>query len=64
MRTLFRRTKEEGFLNILMLIISVPLTFIRDYSIPMGEMEAWNRVRAAILPITIVISFYYLNGNL
>lgn len=46
------------------MIISVPLTFIRDYSCPMGEMEAWDRRRASIVPVTIVISFFYLNGNL
>jgi len=44
MRALFRRTyKEEGFMNTIMLFISIPLTFIRDYTIPIGEMAAWER---------------------
>jgi hypothetical protein len=64
MRHIFRRTREEGFINSCMLIISVPLTFIRDYSVPMGEMEAWDRRRASIVPVTTVISFFYLAGNL
>ena len=37
---------------------------MRDYSVPMGEMEAWDRRRAAIVPMTLVISFFYLNGDL
>jgi hypothetical protein len=44
MRSLFRRTfKEEGILSTLMLFVSIPLTFVRDYTIPIGEFEAWDR---------------------
>lgn len=44
MRALFKRTfKEEGLVNTIMLFISLPLTFIRDYTIPIGELAAWNR---------------------
>lgn len=44
MRAIFRRTyKEEGFLSTIMLFISIPLTFIRDYTIPIGEYAAWDR---------------------
>ena len=64
MRAIFKRSRDEGFINVFMLMISVPLTFIRDLSIPMGEMQAWNRYRAAIIPITIVICFFWLNGDL
>ena len=48
----------------LMLLISVPLTFIRDYSTPIGELAAWNRTRAAVIPVTIVFSFLWLNGSM
>mgnify|MGYP007078245645 CR=1 FL=1 len=30
-----------------------PLTFLRDYSVPMGDFADWDRKRAAILPLTI-----------
>ena len=43
---------------------SVPLYFIRDYTIPIGDELSWNRVRAAIAPVTFVFAFNYLNGNL
>lgn len=64
MRILFRRTKKEGIANTLMLLISVPLTFIRDLTTPMGEEEAWNRNRAAFVPMSIVLAFLYLCGYL
>ena len=65
MRGVFKRTKDErGLCDRLMLVISVPLGFLRDFSTPMGEEDAWNRNRAAIIPITLVISFFYLNGDL
>ena len=35
-----------------------------DYSIPIGDEESWDKVRACVLPMTIVTSFFYLNGNL
>lgn len=65
MRALFKRTyREEGFINTIMLFISIPLTFVRDYSIPIGEYEVWDRTRAAFIPVTQVAAFFYLNGDL
>lgn len=64
MRNLFKRTKEKGCVDSLMMIIELPLNFLRDISTPMGEVEAWNRNRAAVLPVTLMISFFYLNGDL
>jgi len=64
MRAVMRRAKDEGFVNIFMLVITVPLNFLRDYSCPAGEEEEWSRTRAAIIPITIVASFFFLNGDL
>jgi len=65
MRSLFKRTyHEEGLLNTIMLFIVIPLTFVRDYTIPIGEFAAWNRQRAAFIPVTQVAAFFYLNGNL
>ena len=47
-----------------MKVITVPLTFLRDYTIPMAEEETWDRTRASVLPSTMVISFFYLFGML
>jgi len=42
----------------------VPLAFLRDYTIPMAEEDAWDRTRAAITPITAPLAFMYLFGML
>jgi peptidoglycan/LPS O-acetylase OafA/YrhL len=62
MRAAFRKTKEEGCLNTMMKVISVPLTFIRDYSCPPNEEAAWDRNRAAVFPATVLFSWFWLNG--
>jgi len=64
MRHLFRKSQEEGCWNTLMKLIEVPLTFIRDYTCPMAEHAAWDRNRAAVVPTTVVLAFFYLDGNL
>mmetsp|Transcript_4570 Transcript_4570/g.6926 ORF Transcript_4570/g.6926 Transcript_4570/m.6926 type:complete len:140 (+) Transcript_4570:1284-1703(+) len=64
MRAVMRRAKDEGVGGVFMLIFTIPLNFLRDYSCPAGEVEEWNRNRAAILPLTIVGSFFFLNGSL
>jgi hypothetical protein len=43
-------------------IVSVPLTFLRDYTCPMAQQESWDRNRAAIVPMTIVMATMYLVG--
>lgn len=63
MRYLFRRTKEQGLAKTLSNFIVVPLLFIRDYTCPMAEKEAWNRNRASIVPLTMPITFFYLTGK-
>jgi len=64
LRIVFRTTKEEGILNSLMKLISVPLTLLRDYTCPPPEEEVWDRQRASIVPITIVFAAFWLNGNM
>jgi len=44
-------------------VIEVPINFIRDYTCPMAEHSEWNRTRAAVIPMTLVISFFYLAGS-
>ena len=60
----FKRIKEEGVTDNLMKVIEVPLTLIRDWTIPIADEEAWDRNRAAIVPVFLVIGFLFLNGNL
>lgn len=43
-------------------VVTVPLTFIRDYTVPPGDQDQWNRNRASIFPITFVFAFFWLNG--
>ena len=62
MRNLLKRTKQEGCLGTFSKIVSVPLTFFRDYTIPMAEQDTWDRNRAAIVPIFIVLASFWLNG--
>lgn len=50
-------------MNTLFKFVSVPLCFLRDYSCPMAEKEAWNRNRAALLPVTMPFSFFLLTGK-
>lgn len=64
MRLLFREKREEGIWNSFMRLIEIPMTFLRDYSTPPGDHEGWNRVRAAVIPATIVLAFNYLWGNI
>ena len=45
-------------------VISVPLTFLRDYSCPMADNDNWDRNRAAIIPVTTVLAFISLNSML
>ena len=64
MRHIFRQTREKGFFDAFMNIISWPLCILRDYSTPIGETAAWDRKRASIIPATIVFSFLWLNGSM
>jgi len=45
-----------------MKLVSVPITLIRDYTVPIGEEDVWDRQRASIVPVTIVFAFLWLNG--
>lgn len=61
----FKRIKSEGrIVDTMMLPIEWPLTLIRDGTIPIADDESWSRNRAAIIPMFVVISFLYLNGNI
>lgn len=64
MRTLFKNVQEEGVVNSMMKLISFPLSILRDYTVPIGEEDQWDRQRASIIPMTIVFAFFWLNGNM
>ena len=63
MKYLFKRVQDQGVMNTLLKIFTLPLVFLRDYSCPMAEREAWNRNRATILPLTMPVSFFLLIGK-
>ena len=62
MRMAFRKTQEEGCLNSTMKLVSVPLTFLRDYTCPPNEEAVWDRDRAAIFPVTVLFAYLWLTG--
>jgi sodium/potassium/calcium exchanger 6 len=62
MRKIFRQTQEQGVFNTIMTVISAPLNFLRDYTIPIAENDQWDRQRAATIPVFIVFAFFYLEG--
>ena len=64
MRQLFRQRREEGLWNSFMKLIEIPMTFLRDYTTPMAEHEAWDRRRASIIPTFLTLAFFYLGGAL
>ena len=47
-----------------MKFVEVPLKFLRDYTIPMADHESWDRRRAAIIPSSLFMAFFYLAGSL
>jgi hypothetical protein len=59
MRILFKNTHEDGLFSS---FIATPLAFIRDFTIPIGDGDAWNRKRASVVPCTFVFAFFWLNG--
>ena len=44
--------------------ITIPMGFMRDYTIPSGDQESWDRTRSAVIPMTLVFAFEFLNGNI
>jgi len=54
--------KKLKCLDIIQNFITIPLNFMRDYTVPMGDINDWNRNRAAIVPITMPIAFFILMG--
>jgi len=59
-----RKARMEGFSGIFFKLFAIPLGFVRNYTIPMAEEDAWDRIRAAITPITAPFPFMYLFGLL
>ena len=64
MRLGLKRLQDKGFVDSVFSLITVPLTFVRDYTCPMSEPEQWDKRRAAILPLTIPTGMLVLTGSL
>jgi hypothetical protein len=43
-------------------VVAAPLNFLRDYTVPMGELDAWDRTRASITLVTMPLAFFVLMG--
>lgn len=43
-------------------MIAIPLNFMRNYTVPMGDIAEWDRTRAAIVPIFMPLAFFVLMG--
>jgi hypothetical protein len=41
-------------------IITVPLAFLQNYTIPMADFADWDRTRASILPLTVPVGYSLL----
>jgi len=63
-RALLKKARMAGFSGIFFNLFAIPLGFLRNYTIPMAEEDAWDRKRAAITPITAPLAFMYLFGML
>lgn len=59
-----KKARIAGCSGIFISLFNVPLTFVRNYTIPMAEEEAWDRLRATITPMTAPLAFMYLFGLL
>jgi solute carrier family 24 (sodium/potassium/calcium exchanger), member 6 len=59
----FKRTEdEESFLGKCWNLVEIPLNFLRDFTIPMGDKAEWDRNRAAIVPFFVPWAALFLNG--
>lgn len=59
-----RAATQDSLMDKCWKVIEVPLNFLRDYTVPMAEYDDWNRFRATVLPLTVPVSFMYLQGYL
>jgi len=64
MRISLRQIHDKGFVDSVSSLVTVPLNFVRNYSIPMSEDESWNKNRAAILPLTLPTGMAIITGHL
>lgn len=55
-----RRSKQLGPWRTLTSFITVPLSFLKDYTIPMADDEKWDKIRHSIVPLTFIFSFMWL----
>ena len=63
-KALLKKARMQGVHGICFNLFAIPLNFVRNYTIPMAEEDAWDRTRAAVTPITSPLAFMYLFGLL
>jgi len=47
---------QDGYYNTFFKILDFPLDLLRNYSIPPAEEGSWDRLRAAITPVTMLFA--------
>ena len=65
---MWKHAKVLGFKKVFMLFISVPMNFLRDYTIPMSSVpikdgNEWDQKKAATIPVFYVFASLYLSGQ-
>lgn len=59
---MFKNSKEDTNWGVFFWLIDLPVNFMRDYTIPAGSMDNYDRTKMTIVPITISFAFCYLMG--
>jgi sodium/potassium/calcium exchanger 6 len=62
LKILFKNSHEDSSFDIFFNIIDFPVNLLRDYTIPAGSMDNWNRTKMTIVPITISFALCLLMG--
>ena len=64
LKILFKNSKEGegGYADLFFRVIDWPLNLLRNYTIPAGSLENWDRYRMGFVPAIISLAFCVLMG--
>ena len=62
LKLIFKNSKEDTNLGVFFWLIDLPVNFLRDYTIPAGSLDNYDRTKMTVVPITISFTFCYLMG--
>jgi len=62
LKILFKNSHEDTGCDVFFNFIDFPVNLMRNYTIPAGSMDNWDRTKMAIVPITISYAFCFLMG--